>query len=325
MVAPRAPKKLIGQILLEKGLINQGQLDEALKAQKHTTEKLGRILVDRGLVSEKDVLRARAEQLGLPFLELEGATLDHSLAAIIPPSMCQRYEAVPIRKSGNRLAVAMVDPINVFALDDMHLISGCKIDPVLAAPDDIAALLRGTADAAMAATQEAITAAIDSLDERLLEDTEEPDLAGANAAIRFVAPLIYPWRAARRALHAHQMKAPVIRVVNVIIYQALKDGAPEIHIEPHERGVRVRYRVDGVLHDIMTIPKYVQAALVSRMKILANMNVAECELPQEGRIHIGYEGEEYHLHVFTLPAVFGEKIVIYILRMPPGGSPETRN
>ena len=142
MATPRGPKKPLGQVLLEKGLINQEQLDEALRVQKSTTEQIGRILVDLNYVQERDVLRAQAEQLGIPFLELDRVSVDDDVAKAIPQSLVQRYSAVPIRRNGNRLTVAMVDPSNVFALDDIRLITGYEIDPMLAAADDIAALLR---------------------------------------------------------------------------------------------------------------------------------------------------------------------------------------
>jgi len=138
MATPRGPKKPLGQILLEKDLINQEQLDEALKVQKNTTEQLGRILVDLGHATEQDVLRSHAEQLGIPFLDRDRISVDDDVAKAIPQSVVQRYNAIPIRRSGNRLTVAMADPTNVFALDDIRLITGYEIDPMLAPPTTLA-------------------------------------------------------------------------------------------------------------------------------------------------------------------------------------------
>jgi type IV pilus assembly protein PilB len=298
MATPRGPKKPLGQYLLGKNLITQEQLDEALRIQKNTTEQLGRILVDLGHVTEHDVLRAHAEQLGIAFLELDKTSIDEDVAKAIPQSVVQRYNAVPISRTGNRLTVAMSDPTNVFALDDIRLITGYEIDPVLAAPDDISALLRNTDGETH--TEELRTAleALDGGAAAALADDVDVTGAGADEDVD------------RRGI---EDEAPIIRIVNVVIQQAIKDRASDIHIEPDRRGVRVRYRVDGVLHEVMNVPKYVHAPLVSRLKIMGDMNIAERRLPQDGRIHVRVEGKDYDLRVSSLPTVFGEKVVMRIL------------
>jgi type IV pilus assembly protein PilB len=299
MATPRGPKKPLGQILLEKNLVSQEQLDEALKVQKNTTEQLGRILTELGHVSEKDVLRAHAEQLGIAFLELDRTSVDEDVAKAIPQSVVQRYNAVPIRRSGNRLTVAMADPTNVFALDDIRLITGYEIDPILATPDDISALMRGADNGA---TQEEISTALQALDGGAIAAiSDDLDLTGGgiDEDVGRGAGL--------------EDEAPIIRVVNVIIQQAIKDGASDIHIEPDRRGVRIRYRIDGVLHEVMQVPRYVHAPLISRIKIMGDMNIAERRLPQDGRIHVRHEGKDYDLRVSSLPTVFGEKCVMRIL------------
>ena len=299
MATPRGPKKPLGQILLDKGLVKQQQLDEALKVQKNTTEQLGRILVELGYVSEKDVLRGHAEQLGIPFLELDRTSVDEDVAKAIPQSVVQRYNAIPIRRSGNRLTVAMADPTNVFALDDIRLITGYEIDPMLASPDDIGALMRGADDGA---SSEQLNTALQALDGGAAMLAEDLDITGGGTD-----------EDVGRGGESLEDEAPIIRVVNVIIQQAIKDRASDIHIEPDRRGVRVRYRVDGVLHEVMQVPKYVHAPLISRIKIMGDMNIAERRLPQDGRIHIRHEGKEFDLRVSSLPTVFGEKCVMRIL------------
>ncbi|UCC69032.1 MAG: Flp pilus assembly complex ATPase component TadA, partial [Armatimonadota bacterium] len=303
MATPHGPKKPLGQILLEKGLITQEQLDEGLKVQKNTSEQIGRILVDLGYVVERDVLRAHAEQLGIPFLELDRVSVDEDVAKAIPQTVVQRYNAIPIRRSGNRLTVAMADPTNVFALDDIRLITGYEIDPMLAAPDDISGLLSSSGGADDGgATQEELQTALQALDGGFGPALgEELDLAAAGVE-----------EDVDRA-QAMEDEAPIIRVVNVIIQQAIKDRASDIHVEPDRRGVRIRYRVDGVLHEVMRVPKYVHAPLVSRIKIMGDMNIAERRLPQDGRIHVRHEGKDYDLRVSSLPTVFGEKVVMRIL------------
>jgi type IV pilus assembly protein PilB len=301
MATPQGPKKLIGDILLEKGVITQEQLDEALNVQKNTTEQIGRILTDLGHVTERDVLRAHAEQLGIPFLELDQTSVDEDVAKAIPQSVVQRYNAIPIRRSGNRLTVAMSDPSNVFALDDMRLITGYEIDPILATVEDISALLDDT-DGASGGGQEELQTALDALDGGLgaaLGDELDISAAGTEEDVDRAQVM--------------EEEAPIIRVVNVVIQQAIKDRASDIHVEPDRRGVRIRYRIDGVLHEVMRVPKYVHAPLVSRIKIMGDMNIAERRIPQDGRIHIRHEGNDYDLRVSSLPTVFGEKVVMRIL------------
>ena len=297
MATPRGPKKQMDQILLEKGLITQDQLDEALRVSKNTTEQLGRVLIDLGYLQEREMLRAQAEQLGIPFLELDRISVDEDVAKAIPQSLVQRYQAVPIKRTGNRLTVAMSDPTNVFALDDIRLITGYEIDPMLAAADDISALLRGSNGQA---TETELSSALTALGGPAnLQDEADVTGAGADEDVGKAADI--------------ENEAPIIRIVNVIIQQAIKDLASDIHVEPDRRGVRVRYRIDGVLHEVMTVPKYVHAPLVSRMKIMGDMNIAERRLPQDGRIHVRVEGKEYDLRVSSLPTVFGEKVVMRIL------------
>ena len=301
MATPQGPKKLIGEILLGKGLITQEQLDEALNVQKNTTEQIGRILTDLGHANERDVLRAHAEQLGIPFLELDQTSVDEDVAKAIPQSVVQRYNAVPIRRSGNRLTVAMSDPSNVFALDDIRLITGYEIDPILATAEDISALLDDT-EGASGGGQEELQTALDALDGGLgaaLGDELDISAAGTEEDVDRAQVM--------------EEEAPIIRVVNVVIQQAIKDRASDIHVEPDRRGVRIRYRIDGVLHEVMRVPKYVHAPLVSRIKIMADMNIAERRIPQDGRIHIRHEGKDYDLRVSSLPTVFGEKVVMRIL------------
>jgi type IV pilus assembly protein PilB len=299
MATPHGPRKLIGQILLDKGLITQEQLDEALRVQKNTTEQIGRILTDLGYVTERDVLRAYAEQLGIPFLELNEVSVDHDVAKAIPQSVVQRYNAVPIKRTGNRLTVAMSDPSNVFALDDIRLITGYEIDPMLATSDDIGMLTGGGEGGG--GGQDQLQDALSALDGGLTGLTDDMDLAsaGVDEDVDRSAAL--------------EDEAPIIRVVNVVIQQAIKDRASDIHVEPDRRGVRIRYRIDGVLHEVMRVPKYVHAPLVSRIKIMADMNIAERRLPQDGRVHVRHEGKDYDLRVSSVPTVFGEKVVMRIL------------
>lgn len=304
MAAIKATRRHIGDILLEENLITQEQLEQALEVQKTSSERLGRILTDLGFASERDVLGAYALQLGVPLFDPATTSVDDSVAKVLPQSLIKRYNAVPIRRDGNRLTVAMSDPSNVFALDDIRLMTGFEVEPVVASTEDIEALLQTEAAAAEPVMGDALQSALSDLGvagagslgdgdtgQMGMGGDEEVDDAGAALADQ----------------------APVIRVVNLIIQNAINDRASDIHVEPERRGVRIRYRVDGVLHHLLTIPRYVHPALISRIKIMSDLNIAERRLPQDGRIHVRKEGKDYDLRVATQPTVFGEKVVMRIL------------
>ncbi len=297
MATPQGPRRPIGQILLERGLITQEQLDEALNVQRNTAgARIGRILVDLGLVTQQDVDQAYADQLGFPYLDLEKTPVDEEVAKSLPQSIARRYKAFPIRRQGNRLMVAMVDPTNVFALDDIRLITGYEADPVLASESDLDTLLRsvdgqsGSVDMQQALTQLGVGNPLLPVLEPVGGKEEEDD-----------SMVIDP------------NEAPIIRVINVLMSQAIRDRASDIHIEAERRAVRIRYRIDGVLHEIMSLPKYLHAALISRVKIMADLNIAERRLPQDGHIRIRHEGRDFDIRVSSVPTVFGEKIVLRLL------------
>jgi len=300
MAIARGPKKPIGEILLQRGLVTQEQLGEALAVQANSSEKIGRILMDLGYVQEGDLLQAQADQLGVAPLDLSTVKVEEDALRTIPQTHIQRYNAVPIKRNGNRLTVAMTDPTNVFALDDIRLITGMEVEPVLATADDIQALMRDSdGGAAEDATLKTALEALGVTSQPGGVETEVMAGAGVDEDVDRVRELAE--------------EAPIIRVVNVLIQTAIKERASDIHLEPDRRGVRVRYRVDGVLRDTMTIPKYVHAPLLSRVKIMSDMNIAERRLPQDGRIHVRHEGKDYDLRVSTVPTVFGEKAVMRIL------------
>jgi type IV pilus assembly protein PilB len=261
-----------------------------------------------GLAEEKQLIQAKAQQMGYPFVDLGEARIDSSAINVVPQALCLRHNICPISKNGQSLTVAMADPNNVFALDDVKLATGMKVVPVMATLSDIQdavkrlyeANSRGNGGGAMApaaggggggaALANTLAADIQQYSSREDLMAEEDDEAAKAAE-----------------------EAPIIRVANTIILQAIEQKASDIHIEPSVRGVRVRYRVDGVLHESMMIPKYIQAPLISRYKIMADMNIAERRVPQDGRIPIRHQGKEFDMRVNSLPTHLGEKIVMRIL------------
>src|SRR5919106_1705718 len=238
--------KSLGDILVEEGLLSRDQLDKAEEEQQRVGKSLGRVLVDMGLVKEADLVSALARQVGLEFVDLTEHHIDPAAASLLPEQVSRRYRALPIGFDGTRLIVAMSDPANVFALDDIRTITGMEIKPVVATASDV----------------------------------EE---------------------------------APIVKLVNLLIPQAVTDRASDIHIEPMEKDIRIRYRIDGVLHEVMRSPKNIQNGLISRLKVMADINIAERRIPQDGRIGLVVGGRAVDLRLATLPTVYGEKIVIRIL------------
>ncbi|MGH2399431.1 MAG: ATPase, T2SS/T4P/T4SS family, partial [bacterium] len=288
---PRARTESLGQILLDEGVVTREQLEKAKQMQHRSGGHMGRILVEQGVVTEKQLAKALSVQWGLDVIDLSGIEIDPDVVKVIPQHIAQRHKVLAIGKTRKKLRLAIADPLNVVALDDVRLVTGLEIEAVVAAEDDILAAI-SRHYVGNESLEEAMRQASDIDLEQM--ETREEDVS-------------------IEKLRTLTEEAPVVRLVNLIISQAISDGASDIHIEPHRRSLHVRYRIDGVLHDVMTPPKGVKHAMVSRIKIMANIDIAERRLPQDGRSHVVIEGKEYDLRVSTLPTAFGEKVVMRIL------------
>jgi len=327
MATPRGPKIPIGKILLDQGKINEDQLKQALALQKTSTEKLGRLLIDLGFVNERDVLGAYALQLNIPIYDPNRVAPDPSVLRVIPQHLVDRYNIVPLRRNGGKLVVLMQDPTNVFALDDIRLVTGFEIEPILATLEDINNIRRSSGDtSASLSTTGTITSAIATATGASMpagddQDTSKSAATDMTTLIDAIKKPDSPGGGSggvdkgevEDALEGGGDEAPIIRMVNVLIQNAIKEGASDIHVEPDRKHVRVRYRIDGVLYEMMTLPKFAHAPLLSRLKIMAEMNIAERRIPQDGRIHLRHEKRDYDMRVNVLPTVFGEKCVMRIL------------
>jgi type IV pilus assembly protein PilB len=284
MTTTRRKPKQLGQILIEQGLITQEQLQAALEVHHRTPKSLGRVLIDMGLIREADLVRALAEQVGLEFVDLSEVQIDPAAAALLPETLARRYRALPIGERDGKLLVAMSDPANVYALDDIRAITNRDVQPVVATASDVEQAIARFSQLDGQVEQLASEAA------SALEAEGEEDL---EAAVE---------------------DAPIVKLVNAIMTQAVADRASDVHIEPQEKDVRVRFRVDGVLHEAMPrAPKAIQNGLISRLKVMADVNIAEKRIPQDGRISMKVGGRQLDLRVATLPTVWGEKVVIRIL------------
>ena len=309
-------RKSLGDYMVEKGYISQETLEEARKSQQSTRGDLAKILVDMG-INARDVYEAKAQELGVPFVDLSVYKPDPSAINVVPEHVAKRHSVLPVKKDGNVLYVAMANTNNINAADDLRLVSRCQVRGVLAVPehieDSISRHYGGTSAEAVANSAAPVKGGMNPL-------KNGGEIVDADAkSVMAEAMALYGARGdaasddGEEAATKVAEEAPIIRLANTIIQQAIKEKASDIHIEPDKRHVRIRYRIDGVLHETMTMPKYIQAPLVARYKIMSEMNIAERRVPQDGRIGISYESKPFDLRVSCLPNLFGEKIVMRIL------------
>lgn len=282
-------KDRLGSILVQRGIISLEQLDMVLTKQKDTGQKLATILIQESLVEEKKLIAILGEQLGIPPVDLTKLKLDPEVVELIPQGLAEFYSAIPISKIGNAITVAMSDPTNVLAVDDIKLQTGMDIIPALASETEISEILKN-----YYAQRSGMTEVLDDVDDMQVAESkqEEMDLD---------------------QLGAEGGEAPVIKIVNLILKEAINSRASDIHIEPFEKTISLRYRIDGVLHDRTAPPKALQNALVSRLKIMSKLDIAERRLPQDGRFRIKMKGKDIDFRFSTLPCVHGEKVVMRIL------------
>lgn len=279
MASNNSGKKLIGNQLVEKGVITTEQLREALHVQSRTGELLGQIMVNLGMISENSILQLP----GFQKISLKTG-IDPQLLKGIPEQMIRLHKIIPLRIEGSRLIVAMSDPMNVVAMDDLRLVTGLEIEPVKADEKEIDAVIQKYFGAL------SIGRAFQEFDMEL--ETVRPEAKPEEEIVD---------------------EAPVIRLVNSLLGQAIEENASDIHIEPGEYGLRIRNRIDGFLHELMNLPARMTSAVISRIKIMCNMDIAEKRIPQDGRIQVKFGHREFDLRVSSLPTVFGEKIVIRLL------------
>ena len=281
--------KKIGELLVDAGLITLSQLEEALNVSQKTGARLGRTLVNMGAVTEEGIARALAQQFNIPYISLSGIIIDPQIVRLIPEMLARRYKVIPFAKEGSNLKVAMVDPLNVFAIDDLKKASNCQIFPSVVTETEI----QNAID-----QHYGMTGSLNEIAKRL-EGTEIELLKGEEEV---------PEKLERIA-----SEASVIQLVNLMISQSVMERASDIHIEPDEDTLRVRMRIDGVLHEMSNLSLKLHPAVASRVKILGNLNIAEKRLPQDGRFNIKIGNSDIDIRVSTLPTMFGEKIVMRLL------------
>jgi type IV pilus assembly protein PilB len=290
----------LGDLLVKEKIITPEQLEKALKAQKEAgaSTRLGSTLVQLGFVSDEEVTNFLSRQYGVPAINLQYFEIDPTVVKLIPEETAKRYQILPLSRVGASLTIAMVDPTNVFAMDDIKFMTGFNIEPVVASPPAIAEAIEKAYGASGAPEEnvDELLASMDEADVELQADQEEMDLG---------------------ELEKSADEAPIVKLVNIIMSDAVKRGASDIHIEPYEKEYRVRFRIDGVLQKIMSPPMKLKDAITSRIKIMAKMDISEKRLPQDGRIMLkmqfGGKKKQLDFRVNCLPTLWGEKVVMRLL------------
>jgi type IV pilus assembly protein PilB len=279
---PPAARRRIGDLFVEHGLIDEQQLSEALDVQRQTGGRLGEILIGLGHISSMDSSRVLAERLGMPFVDLDGSTVDELIAQRIPEEIARRYRAIPLEESDGIMRIAMVDPTDVFALDDLQVITGCQVMPVVADAFQLAAVANRIW-------------ARPSMESQIGDASEASDDDPASVIV------------------TANDDAPIVRLVDAMISQATEERASDIHIEPAADRVRIRFRVDGVLHDASSTPKSVLRPVVSRLKVMSGCDISNSRTPQDGRFSVRGAQREVDVRLTTLPTSMGEAVVMRLL------------
>jgi type IV pilus assembly protein PilB len=289
----------LGELLTKAQLISEAQLQHALDEQAQSGGRLGEHLIRLGFVGEDDILDCLSQQYGVPSINLRHFDIEETIIRLIPADVARKYQFIPVSKTGATLTVAMSDPTNVFAMDDITFITGYRVEPVVASEEALREAIDRYYGTTHAIELKKVMEDLSTVDETALEVLEEEEDLDVTD------------------LEASADEAPVVRLVNLILTDALKRGASDIHVEPYEKSYRVRFRIDGVLYEIMNPPMKLKDAISSRIKILAKLDIAEKRLPQDGRIKIKmkFQGKlkELDYRVSTLPTLHGEKIVMRLL------------
>ncbi|MBI5743235.1 MAG: Flp pilus assembly complex ATPase component TadA [Elusimicrobia bacterium] len=291
--------KRLGEMLVTAGLVTAAQLNEALEMQRATGSKLGHLLVHKKFIEERKLLEFLSKQFGIEFVDLRGLELKEDLLKIIPENIARRYGLIAVEKTENRLKVAMEDPLNIVILDDLKMMTGYDIKPVFGSESDIVAAIDKNYGAKTSKE------ALDDILRKTVNGTTDVSLVQEDEAKGGGDDII--------SMDEKGEAAPIVQMVNLIISSAIKAHASDIHIEPTYKDTKVRFRIDGVLHAQPSPPKKFHNAIISRLKIMATLDISERRLPQDGRTKLKIEGHEIDLRVSILPCGPGEKVVMRIL------------
>jgi type IV pilus assembly protein PilB len=294
----QSPTRRLGDLLVAEGLISQDQLLRALADQKGTSEKLGSVLLRLNLLSEEQLIGFLSRQYGIPSITLSQLDVEPEVLRLVPAPIAKKYEVLPVKRVGGTLTLAMADPTNVFALDDVAFMTNLQVLPVVASQAAIRKAIDRNYESQSGGITEVLTELSSEVAASSVEVVEDQEIGGKADVFE---------------LRESADEAPVVKLVNMVLVDAIQKGASDIHWEPYEKVFRIRFRVDGVLHEMLAPPKRLEPAILSRLKIMANLDIAERRLPQDGRIKLRYNTREIDFRVSVLPTIFGEKAVLRIL------------
>ncbi|MHB9126093.1 MAG: GspE/PulE family protein, partial [Armatimonadota bacterium] len=292
-------KKSIGETFIGAGLITEDQLSQAVEKQRQLggRDTIADVLVSMGLITDRDRAKCLGMQWGVQYVDLSEHELEGDIVRRVSQDIARRYKLVPISGNNGTLTVAMKNPLDVFAIDEVRLITGSDVEPVIATEEDILHAISSQYGNG-SGTTEAVC--------ELLDNIQTTELAINQAETRDDEVSI-------EELRELSEEAPVVRLASLILTKGIQEGCSDIHLEPGRTSLRVRYRIDGVMHEGLAVPRKVQASLASRIKIMADMDIAEKRAPQDGRISATVDGKQYDFRVSTLPNIYGEKVVLRVL------------
>lgn len=292
---PKTAKRRLGDVLLDQGLVTPEQLHECIAIQRSTGQSLASVLVARKYLGEEDLVITLSEQLGIPHIRVANYNIPQEVLNEVPETLARQYQMLPVSVTGDVLTLAMSDPLNIMALDDLRMLTSYEIEPVVAVQSELVEAINKHYGGRQSA---------ELFDELINAEGKQNgvQVVEAKDEIEDIA-----------TIQAEAQDAPIIRLVNLVLVKALESRASDIHIEPFERVLRVRYRIDGMLEEQKSPPKSVQSALISRLKIMSGLDIAEHRLPQDGRFRIKFRGHEVDFRVSILPCYHGEKVVMRVL------------
>jgi type IV pilus assembly protein PilB len=294
-------KKRLGEMLLETGLVSEGQLKQALADHKKLDLKLGQFLVQQGIVHESQIVDMVSQQLKIKKYHADEYPVDVTLAEVVPVEIAQKYQLAPLEKKDHLITIAMTDPMDIKALDAIETLTNTEVEPVICAERQLTQLI-GT----IYGMSSGLGGVLENVGEMEFDTDTAAELASTGGDLQV------------SSLQDLAKEAPIIRVVNSIISQAVREGASDIHISPEQKYVQVRFRIDGKLHEVPAPPKAMLLPIVSRIKILSNMDIAKSRVPQDGRFTIKMEKKEINIRASTIPTIYGENVVMRLLDMSTG-------
>ena len=287
-------RKKLGEILVEGGLLTQKQLEEALPFQKKSNLKLGQFLVREGIVSESQIVDLVSNQLRLEKYRPDKYTIDVDLANLLPADIAHKYQAAPLQKNGLLLTIAMMDPLDINGLDAIEVYTNCEVEAIICTEQHLNQLLNS-----LYGSYAGIGGVLEDMEEMEIDKTTEKAHATEDVEVS--------------SLQGMAEEAPVVRLVNSILSQGVREGASDIHVSPEKAYVQVRFRVDGRLHEVPAPPKSMFLPIISRLKILANMDIAVSRIPQDGRFTVKMKNKDINIRASTIPSIYGENMVLRLL------------